>query len=253
MKQNKIKYFITVVILFLLCADSHASRLDDIEGYVKKIRAAQKADHLYSSRYGLDKIFKQPDLSVEEQRELLKAYQILTDAFKAWSHYRNAADVYFDYLKLQEKYQNDYLIFLRDSLQRQNQAIETSENQRIKRLDSELETLRKEQGIVAGMKQKYYTFGGIALAVILVLFLFLFSSRNKAIRSSRAQLDENRKKILELYLKAAETSMLKGNIAFIRSLGSFGAEQIEAIESAQQTGSDWSQLKSLLGKLKDTQ
>ncbi len=244
-----IKYLLTAILLITLTSASHASRIDDIASYVKKIKEAEKADHLYSSRYGLDRIYNQPDLTVEEQRELMKAYLVLTESFRNWSHYRNAADVYFDYLNLQEKYRKDYLIFLKDSLQKQNMIIESTENDRIQKLDSELETLRKEQGIVAGMKQKYYTFGGIALVIILALFFYLFSSRNKAIRNSKTNLDSNRKRMLELYRLSAETSMLKGNVAFIRSLGVFGNEQMEALESSQQPGPEWGQLKSLLRKL----
>lgn len=243
------KHITFAFVLMFVASGSYAGRIDEINNYVRKIREAQKADHLYSSRYGLDRILNQPDLSVEEQRALMNAYQVLTESFRNWSHYRNAADVYFDYLKLQKNYRNDYLIYLKDSLQKQNAIIESTENNRIQQLDSELKTLRKEQGIVAGMKQKYYTFGGIALAVMLALFLFLFNSRNRAIRNSRTQLEANREKILELYRKAADTSMLKGNVAFIRSIGITGSEKIESLEGSGNAGSEWVQLKSLLRKL----
>ena len=99
------------------------------------------------------------------------------------------------------------------------------------------------------MKQKYYTFGGIALAVMIFLFLFLFNSRNRAIRNSKTQLEANRKKMLELYRKAAEISMLKGNVAFIKSIGITGTEKIESLEESGNKGSEWLQLKSLLRKL----
>lgn len=246
---RSLKHIALSVLLVLITSVTFAGRIDEINNYVKKIREAQKADHLYSSRYGLDRIFNQQYLTVQEQRELMNAYRILTESFSNWSHYRNAADVYFDYLKLQKNYRNDYLTFLKDSLQKQNVVIESTENNRIQQLDSELKELRKEQGIVAGMKQTYYTFGGIALAVILALFLFLFNARNRAIRKSRVQLEANRKKMLELYRNAAETSMLRGNVSFIRFIGLSGNEKIESLEAAGNTGSEWIELRSLLRKL----
>lgn len=186
----------------------------EINQFNDKIKSAQNVDELYSIRYNIDKYVKRNNLTIEDQRKLNRSFIMLSAAFKSKNHFKNAADVYKDYLSNQETYLNNYNVYLQDSIKAAHKKISEKELAQIAQLDSEIIQLKKTREDVAGLKSKYYSLGSMAAIAIVVLFLIIFITRNRAIRLTTNQLNTNRSKLLEMNNVLLESKMRRGSNKF---------------------------------------
>ncbi|HMT28544.1 MAG TPA: hypothetical protein PKD91_04620 [Bacteroidia bacterium] len=227
---RKINIVILSIVLITMAGSSLVAQSTiDVEQLTDKIKSAQKVEELYSIKYNLDKYSRRTDLSIEDQRKLNRTYVMLSAAFKARSHFRNAADVYYDYLKLNESYLKNYNNFSRDSIIASHQKIKNAEASRINELDNEINQLNKTRDAVAGLKSKYYSAGTIATIGILVLFLIIFITRNRAIRLTQNKLIANREKVLSVYKQVLDAKILKGSISYSRQAALDNIELIDKL------------------------
>jgi hypothetical protein len=224
-------YIISVccLVILILTAPGFSQNTAEIKDFVSRIKEVDKVERLYSIRYGLDRINELPNPTIDEQRELSNAYLALANAFKLRNHFRNAVDIYFDYLKLKEDYRKRYIGFVADSLRKVNLTLATLENDKIRSLDKEIATLNKQLVVVTGMKRKYFKNGGIAAVIILILAGMIFINRNNAINASLKQLGTNHLKLQTLYKSAGYSRMLVGSIEYAKQVVNENEEKISAI------------------------
>lgn len=225
-------------IVLIPCA-VYGSRLDAIKEYSQRISEAEQVNRLYSIRYGLGKISNESGLNVDEKRELMMALKQLSSAFANRNHFRNAADVWFDYLTIQKAFVGEYEAYLRDSVAQNYGYIASSERSQLEKLDSELRKLKEQQEVIAGIRNKYYSFGGIALGIILLVFGYLLFQQINNIRDIRRQLIENRQKLQSLYRESVEARMTGGGIAFVQSLAVTGTALLEEMGDKKPQDIPW--------------
>ena len=111
------------------------------------------------------------------------------------------------------------------------QQTTTKEQQQISGLDETIGDLTKTKEAVGGLKQKYYSVGTIATIGIVVLFLAIFISRNRAIRLTRKSLSENQTRMTALNSAVSEATMVSGSIAFSDSLIDQQKEIVEQLRA----------------------
>src|SRR4029078_909568 len=135
---------------------------------------------------------------------------LLANEFKSRNHFRNAADVYLDYLKLVDIFHKNYSAFLDDSVQKANKSEAANYKENISKLDSEIAALTIRNEKVSGLRSKYFTIGGIATAVILLIFGVIFLSRNKSIRETNQNIATRNQSIKDLFRDVINSGMLSG-------------------------------------------
>jgi hypothetical protein len=170
---------------------------------------------------------------------------MLSAAFKSKSHFKNAADVYKDYLTHQEKYLNNLSVFIQDSIKASQNKLNQQEIAKLNSLEAEIQQLNNTRDAVAGLKSKYYSFGTIAAIAIVVIFLIIFITRNRAIRLTTNQLKLNQSKLLETNPDVLKAKMLKGSVKYGERML---LENIESIESIL-TGLSAAEEKKTLTKI----
>lgn len=236
--KKKIASVLFAVAYCLSSLSAVAQNSMDLDQVTEKIKAAQKVEELYPIKYNIDRYSNRADLSIEEQRKLNRTYIMLSAAFKSKSHFKNAADVYKDYLRLNEKYLKNYNDFCRDSILASHQQIKNSEVSRINELDVEIAQLNKTRDAVSGLKSKYYSAGGFATLAIIVLFLIIFITRNRAIRSTQINLTANHDKLLSTNTEVLNIKMKKGSLAFCRLISRDNIELIEKLIATSDESAD---------------
>lgn len=217
----------------------YGSRLDEIRAYSKKISEANQVNRLYSIRYGLGRMSNESGLTVDEKRELMIALKQLSSAFADRNHFRNAADVWFDYLAIQKAMVGEYDTYLRDSVAYNYGKIASSERSQLEKLNSELKKLKEQQEVIAGIRNKYYTFGGIAIGIILLVFGYLLFQQISNIREIHRQLVENKQTLQRLYRSSIESRMTGGGIAFVQSLALTGTSLLEEMGEQKPQDVPW--------------
>jgi len=221
-------YFILVLLCFNMSISSGQSG-SDIGAQIEKIKNAEKVEQLYSVRYNLDKLSANNNLSIQDMRRVLEAHVLLANEFKSRNHFRNAADVYLDYLKIVDVYHDKYSKFLVDSVQKANKA-ETSEfKNKISGLDSEISSLTTRNEKVSGLRSKYFTLGGIATAIILLIFGVIFMSRNKSIKETNQKIDASNHSIREHFKDVVHARMLAGAVHYAKNVMSDNAVIIDEL------------------------
>lgn len=198
---------------------------------IEQIKNAPNVERLYSIRANLGKVAANKELSVQDQQLLAAAYRTLAQSFKSSNHFRNAADVYKNYLDINEQYLKNQNAYLVDSLKLAFQQTTTKEQQQISELDGTIRELTQTKEAVGGLKQKYYSIGTIAAIGIVVLFLVIFISRNRAIRLTRKGLSENQNRMIALNSAVSEATMVTGSIAFSEALVAQQQEIVEQLKS----------------------
>ena len=218
MKKIKQTFLLLAILLITSPNLFGQQNRESLLAVIEQIKSAPNVERLYSIRANLGKFAANKELSVPDQQLLATAYRTLAQSFKSSNHFRNAADVYKSYLEINEKYlknQNNYLV---DSLKIAFQQTTAKEQQQISELDATISDLTKTKDAVGGLKQKYYSIGTIAAIGIVVLFLVIFISRNRAIRLTRKSLETNQSRMKALNGAVSEASMLSGSIAFSDAL-----------------------------------
>ena len=211
-----IKLFLSFWVLVLLSGNAFAQTSVEIDQLMEKLKSAQNVEELYTLKYNIDKYTQRTDLSIEEQKKLNRSYVMLSSAFKSKNHFRNAADVYKDYLELNKKYLINYNTFIKDSILASQQNIKSAETSKINELNAEINSLNGTRLAVEGLKSKYYSTGIIATIAIIVVFLLIFITRNRVIRLTQNQLNANREKLLIMNKSVLDAKLLKGSVAFAK-------------------------------------
>lgn len=214
--MNHIKTIFSLLVLIILSGNSFAQTSVEIDQLMEKLKSAQNVEELYTLKYNIDKYTRRTDLSIEEQKKLNRAYVMLSSAFKSKNHFKNAADVYKDYLDLNKKYLINYNTYIKDSILASQQKIKSAETSKINELNAEINSLNTTRLAVEGLKSKYYSTGTIATIAILVVFLLIFITRNRAIRLTQNQLNANREKLLAMNKSVLDAKLLKGSLAFAK-------------------------------------
>lgn len=198
---------------------------------IEQIKNAPNVERLYSIRANLGKVATNKQLTLQDQQLLATAYRTLAQSFKSSNHFRNAADVYKNYLDINEQYLKNQNTYLVDSLKIAFQNTTTKEQQQISGLDETIGELTQTKEAVGGLKQKYYSIGSIAAIGIVVLFLAIFISRNRAIRLTRKSLLENQNRMTALNSAVSEATMVSGSIAFSDALIDQQREIVEQLRA----------------------
>lgn len=250
--MKKIPLYITSLFLVILIIPdiTFGSRLDEIREYRKKINATENVNKLYSIRYGLGRIGNEGDLNVDEKRELAIALKSLSTAFAEKNHYRNAADVLFDYLALKGELSREYEVYLKDSVSKSFSTIAAAEMEQLNKLESELKKLRGQQEVIVGIRNKYYTFGGIALGILLSAFGYLLWQQLNQIGDFRHQLIRNRQQLHSLYRESVESRMTGGGIAFAENISATGIALLEEMGEQKPPDVMWDIIMAELHSLR---
>jgi hypothetical protein len=190
----------------------------DADEIIQKIESAEKIEQLYSARYNLEKLSSRPELPVDQFRIVLNAHLKLTNAFKARNHYRNAVLVYMDYLQLVNVFHQNYSKYLADSITLASNKQITAYKNNVDQLDTEIASLTKRNVEVSGLRQKYFTYGGISAAIILAIFIFILLNRNKAIRETNRQIESKNLAMRALFKDVVKASVLSGTILYSRNV-----------------------------------
>jgi hypothetical protein len=226
---------------------------DAIDNLVRRIQEAEKVEQLYSVRFGLDAYAKKPGLSLAEQKKLVSAYDRLAESFRLYNHYRNAAEVYRNYLSLNEVYLENYNKFLQDSLKAAHMQLEEADVKKISVLDAEIAQLKKTRDAVTGLKQKYYYFGTIGTVALIIIFLFIFITRNRAIRLTTNKLNDNRNKMQQLQKEFIQSQLMTGTYNYSKTSAADNLAVLDMIISQMENepGSYTSQEKEALLKTRE--
>ena len=223
-----------LVLAFLLITSPNLfgqQHRESLLAIIEQIKTAPNVERLYSIRANLGKVAANKELSVPDQQLLATAYRTLAQSFKSSNHFRNAADVYKSYLDINEQYLKNQNTYLVDSLKIAFQQTSTKEQQQISGLDETIGDLTRTKEAVGGLKQKYYSIGTIATIGIVVLFLAIFISRNRAIRLTRKSLVENQTRMTALNSAVSEATMVSGSIAFSDALIDQQKEIVEQLRA----------------------
>ncbi len=215
---------IRFLLFFLLCSLPVLKPLyaqapvtdQEVAELSERIDAVEKVEQLYSVRYAVGKYATLTNMSLRQQELLMKAMKSLAYEFKIRSHFRNAADVYQEYLDYQSNYLVSYNAYAKDSLMAVHKKVAEDELATIKKLDVEIAALTKTRAAVSGLKQRYYSFGGFGAAAVIVLTVLIFMSRNKAIGQAESQIAINRDQLKSLNKNTTEAAMVEGTVAFSR-------------------------------------
>ncbi len=226
---KNVKLVIAILILTILSGKIFAQTSVEIDQLMEKLKSAQNVEELYTLKYNIDKYTRRTDLAIDEQKKLNRAYVMLSSAFKAKNHFKNAADVYKDYLDLNKKYLINYNTFIKDSILASQQKIKSIETSKINTLNAEIQSLNATRLAVEGLKTKYYSTGTIAAIAIIVVFLLIFITRNRAIRLTQNQLNANREKLLPLNTGVLDAKFLKGSVAFAKFSTQENSELLEKL------------------------
>jgi len=227
----KIAFFLSLLILVVFSKATTAAQVTDQEvAYlVERINGVEKIDQLYSIRYAVGKYAARPDLTLRQQEILMKAMLLLTDEFKFRSHYRNAVDVYQEYLDYNNKYLISYNAFAKDSLIAFHKNVSQTELSEINTLDGEIAKLTNTRAAVSGLKAKYYSFGGFGAAGVIVLTLIICLSRNRAINQAESQINSNRERLKSLIKPGTDAGMTAGTVAFSKDTLAANMQSLNAI------------------------
>ncbi len=229
----------TVIFCCYSTSRIHAQISDQlITRLSERINDVEKADELYSIRFAVAKYATREDLTLKQQADLDKVMIQLSDAFKNFNHYRNAADVFKERLDFNNRYLRKYNAFAKDSLISLHKHITTSETDKISNLDTEIKNLNATRAAVSGLKQRYYTLGGITAAGTLVLFVLIALAKNRAIKEAEFQIAANREKLLKNIKQVTGAGMVSGSIGFCREAAVANAEAISKILESTNTKED---------------
>jgi hypothetical protein len=230
MRLNSI-YIVFSVIVLLTCNQAFAIQVTDKEvaDLSARINSVEKVDQLYSIRYAVGKYASRTDLTLRQQQLLLNSMKMLSDEFKERNHFRNAADVYKDYLDYNNNYLISYNVFAKDSLLAVHKKIEESELDAISALDTEIAGLTNTRAAVSGLKKKYYSFGGFGAVGIIVLTVVISLSRNRAIQNAQTQINANRENLRSLNSSTINAGMTEGTITFCKEKALANIEILNSI------------------------
>ncbi len=229
----KIKNIFLVTLLILIFSVVHAQVTDkEITNIKDRIDAIEKTEQLHSVKYTIGRYASRTDLTLNQQKELISAMKLLAESFSERSHYRNAADVYKEYLDYKNQYLYRYNAFAKDSLIAMHKTVEQKELSTIASLESEIAALSKTRAAVSGLKSKYYSIGGFGAAGLIVLTLIIALSRNRAISAAEKQISSNREKIVSLNRQSAQSKMSEGTVSFCKDVALRNSQVITSVVEA---------------------
>ena len=99
-------------------------------------------------------------------------------------------------------------------------------------------TIHWHKNFVSGLKQRYYTLGGIAAAGTLVLFVLIAIAKNRAIQNAELQIARNRELLLKNIKQVTGAGMVTGSIGFCRDAAASNADAISRILEATNSKED---------------
>lgn len=228
MMRNGILIFIIAAIF--LAGSIHAQVTDqEVAQLSERINSAEKVEQLYSIRYAVGRYASRTDLTIAQQKQLMETMKTLAEVFKYRRHYKNASDVYNDYLDYHNNYLVRYNNFAKDSLKAVHKNIAESEIAEIAKLDAQINMLTKSRVAVVGLKQQYYSFGMYGGIAVIVLTLIILFSRNRAITRAEMQISGNREKLKSVNRNITSAGMVKGAVAFCKETASVNVQIIESV------------------------
>ncbi len=230
MRFNLINFTFTICLL-LIGNPAFAIEVTDKEvaDLSVRINSVEKVDQLYSIRYAVGKYAARTDLTLRQQQLLMNSMKLLSDEFKIRNHFRDAADVYKDYLDYNNNYLIAYNTYAKDSLLEVHKKIEESELASISTLDTEIKGLTDTRAAVSGLRKKYYSFGGFGAVGVIVLTLVISLSRNRAIQHAQTQINANRESLKSLNKTTTNAGMTEGTISFCKEKAVANVEILNSI------------------------
>jgi len=200
-----------------------------------RINGVEKVEQLYSIRYAVGKYAARTDLTLRQQQLLMNSMRLLSDEFKMRSHFKNAADVYKEYLDYNNNYLVSYNAFATDSLKAVHKNISEKETSEISSLGAEITSLTDKRAAVSGLKAKYYSAGTIGAIAVVVLTLIIGLSRIRAIKQAETSIESNREKLVQMNRTATDAGMKEGIVAFCKKTAADNSQLINTIiESVDQ-------------------
>ena len=230
MKLKEIIYPIFFTLLLLIPLTSFSQVTDaEIQRLSERIEEVEKVEQLYSIRYAVSKYATLSGLTLKQQSMLAKSMRDLSDEFKIRSHFKNAADVYKEYLDYNAGYLTRYNAFAKDSLIASQNKIASAETDSIVALDAEILSLNNRREAVSGLKAKYYTFGSIGSIALIVITIIIGLSKIRSIKQAGEHIASNQEKLHKFNPQSAEASMLIGSMEFSKSTAASNASIISGI------------------------
>ena len=230
MRVPNLYKFILPGLLLITGSRSFAQVTDsEVANLSFRISGVEKVEQLYSIRYAVGKYAARNDLTLRQQQLLMKTMQELSDEFKMRSHFRNAADVYKDYLDYNNNYLVSYNQFAKDSLNAVHKSIAGKESATISALDAEITDLTNRRAAVSGLKNKYYSFGGFGAIAVVVLTITIAISRNRAISQAEIQINSNQEKLRTMNKQVTLSGIKEGSIAFSKDTATANLEIVTSV------------------------
>lgn len=226
------KIYIIALLFFVPFALIAQVTDSEISAITERINSVEKTEQLHSIKYVIGRYASRTDLSLNQQKELINAMKLLAESFSERSHYRNAADVYKEFLDYKNQYLYRYNAYVKDSLVAVHKKIEQEETATISSLDTEITGLTKTRSAVSGLKNKYYSIGGFGAAGVILLTIIIALSRNRAIAEAEKHISANREKLISLNRKTAQSRMSEGTVAFCRDVAVRNSQVITSLVDA---------------------
>ena|SRR5688572_3971118 len=228
LKENIYSVAIIFFVLFPLISTSQVTD-EEIQRIGDRINEVEKVEQLYSIRYTVGKYASRSDLTLKQQAMLANSMQLLSDEFKMRSHFKNAADVYKEYLDFNANYLTRYNAFAKDSLIAAQNKIASAESDSIMALDAEILSLNNRREAVSGLKAKYYTFGSIGSIGLIVVTIIIGLSKIRSIKQAGEHIASNQDKLHKFNPQSAEAGMLIGSIEFCKTTAASNVAVITGI------------------------
>ncbi len=222
-------YILSGLMLFSVSTVTGQVTDKEVADLSLRISGVEKVEQLYSIRYAVGRYASRTDLTLRQQQLLMKSMRELSDEFKMRSHFRNAADVYKEYLDYNNNYLVSYNQFAKDSLNAVHRNIVEKETATISSLDAEITDLTNRRAAVSGLKNKYYSFGGFGAIAVVVLTITIAFSRNRAINQAASQINSNREQLKVLNKKVTNAGIKEGSITFSRETATGNMQIINSV------------------------
>src|SRR5687768_16685626 len=100
--MDSYKLLLSFLFLLLSLSIAVAQMPESIDEVIENIEEADNVGILYTARTRIHRFEKKNNPSVNELQKIKEAYRKLSEGFSSFNHYRNAAEVYKEYLNANE-------------------------------------------------------------------------------------------------------------------------------------------------------
>jgi hypothetical protein len=200
---------------------------DDITVQLNRIRDAEKVEHLYPVKYNLDRLSSLSEMTLPALRLSLTAHMKLAEEFKSYNHFRNAIDVYNDYLNLRDTFHHRYRTFIVDSVQNASASLITQLENKKQLLNNEIASLERKKVKIESLQSAYRGYSIAGTILLLIIGLIIGMRQRKTLVDLRTAGSELEEKTKLIYRRAVEVRIMQGAIYHI---GHLAAQYSQAVE-----------------------